>query len=201
MRKHGSKATGSDSVGKDEGSESEDIDKQGEIAKGEDEEIQELASQTSRMSAYDTRRDEPEIPQFNDIITANTYDLDDLDAHSNYLRGSCGIMPPPPFPLPRAPLHPNKMSSRMKLPGLKTRTDFETLMLGTFANMSVGTPKTTSKRMLRCVIAETLTDEEIDSIIMLSIRQFGSVTQSNYKRIQYSYCHRLKLLSPYCLQT
>ncbi|CAE6438714.1 unnamed protein product [Rhizoctonia solani] len=45
------------------------------------------------------------------------------------------------------------------------------------------------------MLAETLTDKEIDSIIMLAICQFGTVMQNDYKRIQYSYQHKLQLLS------
>ncbi|KAF8749475.1 hypothetical protein RHS01_10042 [Rhizoctonia solani] len=33
------------------------------------------------------------------------------------------------------------------------------------------------------MFAATLEDEEIDSIVMLAIQQFGTVTQSNYERI------------------
>ncbi|CEL62283.1 hypothetical protein RSOLAG1IB_10347 [Rhizoctonia solani AG-1 IB] len=48
---------------------------------------------------------------------------------------------------------------------------------------------------------EVLTEEEIDSIVMLAIRQFGTVTQSDYERMRYSYRHKLKLLSPQRLCT
>ncbi|CAE6504462.1 unnamed protein product [Rhizoctonia solani] len=49
--------------------------------------------------------------------------------------------------------------------------------------------------------AETLTEEEIDTIIMLAIRQFGTLTQGDYERIRYSYRHKLKLMSPQRLRT
>ncbi|KAL5639143.1 hypothetical protein ACGC1H_006605 [Rhizoctonia solani] len=58
MRKHGPKATDFNSASEDGGSKAEDMDVRGEMAEGNDEEMQELASQTSHMLARDARPDE-----------------------------------------------------------------------------------------------------------------------------------------------
>ncbi|QRV77209.1 Transposase family tnp2 [Ceratobasidium sp. AG-Ba] len=48
---------------------------------------------------------------------------------------------------------------------------------------------------LREFVQETLTDEEIDSIKMLAIKQFGHISVRNYERIRYSFRDRIRLLS------
>ncbi|CAE6481342.1 unnamed protein product [Rhizoctonia solani] len=107
LRKYGPKATGSNSASEDDGSEAEDMDIQGEMAEDDEEEMQGLASQTSHMLAHDARLDEqaykPEIPQINDAIGHYTYDSDNLDACSDYSRGSWYHVPTPLPSPPRSP--------------------------------------------------------------------------------------------------
>ncbi|CEL53971.1 hypothetical protein RSOLAG1IB_11503 [Rhizoctonia solani AG-1 IB] len=49
------------------------------------------------------------------------------------------------------------------------------------------------------IVAETLTEEEMDSFKMLCIRLFGHISQRNYERIRYSFKDKIQLLSTYCL--
>ncbi|CAE6462456.1 unnamed protein product [Rhizoctonia solani] len=49
------------------------------------------------------------------------------------------------------------------------------------------------------ILAETLTEEEMDSFKMLCIRLFGHISQRNYERIRYSFKDKIQLLSTYCL--
>ncbi|KAG8732066.1 hypothetical protein FRC10_001260, partial [Ceratobasidium sp. 414] len=45
------------------------------------------------------------------------------------------------------------------------------------------------------MIAETLTEEELDSIKMMAIRQFGHISIRNYERIRYSFRNKVFLLT------
>ncbi|EUC67015.1 transposase family Tnp2 protein, partial [Rhizoctonia solani AG-3 Rhs1AP] len=199
MRKHSPKATGSDSASKDDSSKSEDIDAQGEIAEGEDEEMQELASQTSHMSAHDARQDEPEIPRFNDMIGDNTYNSDNLDARSDYSHGSWYHVPTP-LPSPPGSPPPEQDNFQDEAPELGDEDGFQNINAGDFREYERWYAEDHLGEDVE-MLAETLTEEEIDSIIMLAIHQFGSVTQSDYERIRYSYRQKLELLSPYRLRT
>ncbi|KAB5587700.1 hypothetical protein CTheo_8858 [Ceratobasidium theobromae] len=49
------------------------------------------------------------------------------------------------------------------------------------------------------IIAENLTEEEMDSIKMMAIRLFGHISQRNYERIRYSFQEKIHLLSSYRL--
>ncbi|KAF8700610.1 hypothetical protein RHS03_06610, partial [Rhizoctonia solani] len=49
------------------------------------------------------------------------------------------------------------------------------------------------------LVADTLTEEEMDSFKMLAIHLFGHILQRNYEQIQYSFKEKLHLLSTYCL--
>ncbi|KAG9081505.1 hypothetical protein FRC06_005529, partial [Ceratobasidium sp. 370] len=45
------------------------------------------------------------------------------------------------------------------------------------------------------MIAETLTEEELDSIKMMAIRQFGHISQRGYERIRFSFREKLRFLT------
>ncbi|QRV73589.1 Transposase family tnp2 [Ceratobasidium sp. AG-Ba] len=51
------------------------------------------------------------------------------------------------------------------------------------------------------MIVETLTEEEMDSIKMMAIRQFGHISMRNYERIRYSFRDKIRLLSLQRLKT
>ncbi|QRW26362.1 Transposase family Tnp2 protein [Rhizoctonia solani] len=132
-----------------------------------------LAGQEFRMEEY---------PQINDTIGYNTYDpegdtLDD-DDRSDYSRGSWYRVA---TPLPSPPSPPPEHES-----GLSEPDD------DGFQNVDAED----YREYERCT-----DDEEVDSIIMLAIRQFGSVTQNDYERIRYSYRHKLQLMSTQRLRT
>ncbi|KAF8761829.1 hypothetical protein RHS01_00190 [Rhizoctonia solani] len=55
------------------------------------------------------------------------------------------------------------------------------------------------REQLDKILADTLTEEEMDSFKMLAICLFGHILQRNYERIQYSFKEKLHLLLTYCL--
>ncbi|QRV80956.1 Transposase family tnp2 [Ceratobasidium sp. AG-Ba] len=50
-------------------------------------------------------------------------------------------------------------------------------------------------------VRETITELELDSIKMAAIRQFGHISQQNYKRIRYSFRDKIFLMTIQCLGT
>ncbi|CAE6471503.1 unnamed protein product [Rhizoctonia solani] len=85
MRKHGPKATDSDSPSEGGGSEADDMDVQGEMAEGNDEEMQELASQTSHMLARDACPDKQANKP--DNVQDEVPELEDNDGFRNINAG------------------------------------------------------------------------------------------------------------------
>ncbi|EUC55814.1 hypothetical protein RSOL_138550, partial [Rhizoctonia solani AG-3 Rhs1AP] len=100
-------------------------------------------------------------------------------------RAAAGIISPPPFPLLRTPPPPKQDNVQDGAPELEDKDGFRNINAGDFCEYERWYAEDHLGEDVE-MLAETLTDEEIDSIIMLAIRQFGSVTQSDYEQIRYS---------------
>ncbi|CCO36041.1 hypothetical protein BN14_10163 [Rhizoctonia solani AG-1 IB] len=129
------------------------------------------------------------------MVLTNNDVFENKSEGSDFSRGSWYEVP---TPLPSPPQSP--LSDRDEIGEATNEENFQDINAGDYREYERWY---TEDNLLEEdeMATESLTEEEIDSIIMLAIRQFGTVTQSDYERIRYSYRHKLKLLSPQRLRT
>ncbi|GAB1525789.1 hypothetical protein RhiTH_008955 [Rhizoctonia solani] len=124
---------------------------------------------------------EHEHPGFNDTIGHDAHELDgehsDLSEQSNHLQGSWYQVS---TPLPSPPCSPLPKQDNPELSEDKEGyLNVDAIDLQEYKQWHAEDHLGKEVDMF----AATLEDEEIDSIVMLAIQQFGTVTQSNYERI------------------
>ncbi|GAB1521286.1 hypothetical protein RhiTH_004378 [Rhizoctonia solani] len=121
-----------------------------------------------------------EYPQINNTIGYNTYNPKgntlDNDDRLDYLHSSWYRVA---TPLPSPPLPPPKHESGLSEPNNDGFQNVDAKDYWEYKQWYAEDNIYEDSEML----AKTLTNEEVDSIIMLAIQQFGSVTQNNYEQI------------------
>ncbi|CAE7185763.1 unnamed protein product [Rhizoctonia solani] len=137
--------------------------------------------------------------QSNDAVGYGAYESDgncsDGSEHSNFSRGSWYHIPTPLPSPPRSP-PPDRDNDGLS----EGEDEFRNIDAMDYREYDRWYSEDHLGEDVE-MLAETLTDEEVDSIIMLAVRQFGTVTQSDYERIRYSYRHKLALLTTQRLRT